>query len=173
MKSRIRSGVLAGLCAGVVFGLMMQFWLTAITERGVEVPLIEMVARLGGATQSWAGWLIHLFISAGVGGVFGLLHGRERETDRAEVVLGTLYGFSWYVAGGLILMPILLGKEPFAPLTSEWEYSVALGSLMGHLLFGVFLGGSFALLNNPRVKLVSVAPMGQKEVEKEKPRKAA
>jgi hypothetical protein len=50
--------------------------------------------------------------------------------------------------GGLILMPLLLGMPAFAPLMMEMMRPVAMGSLMGHLLYGLILGGGFAMLSH-------------------------
>jgi hypothetical protein len=52
----------------------------------------------------------------------------------------------WWILGGLILMPVLLGMPAFAPLMMPPMRMVAMGSLIGHLLFGLILGGAFAWL---------------------------
>jgi hypothetical protein len=61
-----------------------------------------------------------------------------------------LYGIAWWILGGLILMPMFLGMSPFAPLMREMMRPVALGSLMGHIVFGLILGIVFLLLNRSR-----------------------
>jgi hypothetical protein len=43
-------------------------------------------------------------------------------------------------------MPLLLGMTVFAPLLMEPMRPVAMGSLIGHLIYGVILGGGFAML---------------------------
>ena len=43
-------------------------------------------------------------------------------------------------------MPLFLGMPAFAPLVMAPMRPVAMGSLMGHLIFGVILGGEFAML---------------------------
>ena len=50
------------------------------------------------------------------------------------------YGFAWWILGGLILMPVLLGMPAFAPLRMAPMRPVAMGSLVGHLVYGVLLG---------------------------------
>jgi hypothetical protein len=40
-------------------------------------------------------------------------------------------------------MPVLLGMPPFAPLTMPEMQMVAMGSLVGHLVYGLILGGLF------------------------------
>jgi hypothetical protein len=54
-------------------------------------------------------------------------------------------------------MPLLLGMPPFAPLQMAAMRPVAMGSLMGHLLYGIILSAGFAMLkqgipNPPRIK---------------------
>jgi hypothetical protein len=45
-------------------------------------------------------------------------------------------------------MPLFLGMPPFAPLMMEMMRPVAIGSLMGHLLYGLILGSGFAMLSH-------------------------
>jgi hypothetical protein len=59
---------------------------------------------------------------------------------------GAAYGFAWWILGGLILMPIYLGMPAFAPLMMPPMRMMAMGSSLGHLIFGVILGGTFAWL---------------------------
>ena len=55
---------------------------------------------------------------------------------------------TWWILEGLVLMPILLGMSPFAPLMMPPMRMVAMGSLVGHLVYGVILGGAFAWLRH-------------------------
>jgi hypothetical protein len=43
-------------------------------------------------------------------------------------------------------MPVALGMPAFAPLLMKPMVPVAMGSLMGHILYGVVLGTSFVWL---------------------------
>ena len=65
---------------------------------------------------------------------------------KVNVIWGALYGFVWWILGGLILMPALLGMSPFAPLMMAPMRPVAMGSLIGHLIYGLILGGVFPWL---------------------------
>ncbi len=44
-------------------------------------------------------------------------------------------------------MPILLGMSAFAPLVMPPMRPVAMGSLMGHILYGLILGAVFVWLS--------------------------
>ena len=73
-KSRIATAAIAGVIAGVVFGAMMQM-MSAPTPDGGQMSMIAMVGMLVGSPTVAAGWLYHLFNSAVISGLFGLVVG--------------------------------------------------------------------------------------------------
>jgi hypothetical protein len=147
MRSTLAAGAVAGLVAGVVFGLMMQM-MSAPGPNGSPMPMMAMVAQVVGSSSIAVGWLYHLFNSVVIGAVFGfLLAGRVGGSMRRGAALGAGYGVLWWVLGGLILMPLFLGMPPFAPLRMAPMRVVAMGSLLGHLIYGVVLGASLARLS--------------------------
>src|SRR6266498_2641482 len=81
-----------------------------------------------------------------IGGIFGWLLGNRSQRIGAGLGWGALYGFVWWILGALILMPLFLGMPAFAPLMMAPMRPVAMGSLMGHLIYGIILGGGFAIL---------------------------
>ena len=146
MRSDINNGIVAGLVGGVVFGIMMQM-MNAPTPEGGQMPMMAMVAKVVRSDSMAVGWLYHLFNSAVIGAIFGQLLGSRSQRIGAGVGWGAAYGFVWWILGGLILMPMFLGMSAFAPLMMAPMRSVAMGSLIGHLLYGAVLGGGFALLH--------------------------
>jgi uncharacterized membrane protein YagU involved in acid resistance len=105
-----------------------------------------MVAMVVRSQSLVVGWLYHLFNSAVIGALFGaLLVGRARGYGTGAG-WGALWGLVWWVLGALILMPILLGMPPFASLRMPPMRPVAMGSLVGHLIYGVILGAVFVRL---------------------------
>jgi len=149
MLSKLMAGVMAGLIAGVVFGVMMQM-MSAPTPDGGSMPMINMVAMIVGSQSAVVGWAYHLFNSVVIGGIFGLLLGGRITTYSTGLLWGALYGMVWWVLGALILMPLFLGMQPFAPLVMAPMRMVAMGSLMGHIIFGLILGAGVALLSQPK-----------------------
>ena len=145
MFGRIGASIVAGLIAGVVFGMMMQMMM-APTPDGGQMPMIAMVGQIVGSPTAGAGWLYHLFNSAVIGAIFGWLLGERVHGYGSAFGRGAAYGFVWWILGGLILMPILLGMPAFAPLMMPPMRMVAMGSLIGHLIYGLILGGAFAWL---------------------------
>jgi hypothetical protein len=146
MSGRIGASVIAGLLAGVVFGTMMQTMM-APTPDGGQMSMIAMVGQIVGSPTVGAGWLYHLFNSAAIGAVFGWLLGDRIHGYASALGWGAAYGFVWWILGGLILMPVLLGMSAFAPLALPPMRMVAIGSLIGHLIYGLILGGAFAWLS--------------------------
>ncbi|MGI8895282.1 MAG: hypothetical protein ACR2HE_06460 [Casimicrobiaceae bacterium] len=145
MRNRITAGIVAGLIAGVAFGMMMQI-MTAPKPGGGEMPMMVMVANVVRSDSLVIGWLYHLFNSAVTGGIFGWLLGDRIRGYGAATGWGALYGVAWWILGALILMPLLLGMPAFAPLMMPPMRPVAMGSLIGHLVFGVIVGVGFMLL---------------------------
>ncbi|HET6761708.1 MAG TPA: hypothetical protein VFH13_06385 [Gemmatimonadaceae bacterium] len=144
-RSRMVDGALAGIGGGLPFGLMMQM-MTAPTPDGRHVPMMAMVAMVVRSDSLMIGWLYHLFNSAVIGALFGLLLGRHVHSAATGLAWGVAWGVIWWVLGALILMPLLLGMEPFAALRMPPMRPVAMGSLVGHLIYGVILGWIFVVL---------------------------
>jgi hypothetical protein len=146
MRNRVLAGVVAGLVAGIVFGFTMQM-MSAPTPDGRQMPMMGMIAQVVRSDSLAVGWLYHLFNSAVIGAIFGWLLG-DRIAGRLGpgAGWGAIYGFGWWILGGLILMPVFLGMPAFAPLKMPPMRPVAMGSLMGHLIFGLILGTATASL---------------------------
>ena len=153
--SRIAASTIAGLVAGVVFGLMMQM-MTAPTPDGGRVPMMTMVAGVVRSDSLLVGWLYHLFNSALIGAIFGGVLGSRVEDYGSGLLWGGLYGVAWWVLGGLILMPALLGMPLFAPMMMAPMRPVAWGSFIGHVLYGLILGSVFVWLG----KTAAAQPAG-------------
>lgn len=145
MSSKLNASIAGGLIAGVVFGLMMQM-MTALAPDGSEMPVIAMIGQIVGSPTVLAGWVYHLFNSAVIGALFGWVLGGRVHNYTSGLTWGAAYGFVWWIVGGLLLMPILLGMPAFAPLMMPEMRMVAMGSLVGHLIYGLILGGTFAWL---------------------------
>jgi hypothetical protein len=150
MFSRIGAAVIAGLIAGIVFGLMMQMMM-APTPDGGQMPMIAMVGQIIGSPTVGAGWAYHLFNSAVIGAIFGWLLGSRVHSLSSALAWGTVYGFIWWILGGLVLMPMMLGMPAFAPLMMPPMRMVAIGSLVGHLIFGGLLGSLYLWMRHRAV----------------------
>lgn len=145
MRSRILAGVLTGVVAGIVFGIMMQM-MSAPTPDGGRMPMMAMVAMVVRSQSLLVGWLYHLFNSAVIGALFGAFLGARAHGYREGLGWGAAWGAFWWVLGALILMPLLLGMPPFAALRMPPMRPVAMGSLVGHLTYGLVLGAAYVRL---------------------------
>lgn len=127
LMTRTRDGALAGIGGGIVFGALMAM-----------MGMLPMIAMLVGSTSAVVGALVHLVISAGLGMLFAL----AVPALEAPALLGAgaLYGVVWWVLGPLLIMPAWLGGPLFTIDT------MALRSLMGHVVFGVVAAGVLVLL---------------------------
>lgn len=116
-------GVLGGLAGGLAFGLMMQ-----------ALGMIGMIAMLVGSESLAVAWVVHLAISALFGAVYGAVAAPRLSGWGPGLASGVLYGALWWVLGPLLLMPARMGMPLFTVDT------MALQSLVGHLVFGLVLG---------------------------------
>jgi hypothetical protein len=153
MRSKIGAGVVAGLLAGVVFGILMHL-ISTPSPMGGRMSMMAMMARVVRSDEIIAGWMYLLVNSVVMGGIFALVLGDRASKLGQGLVWGALYGLLLWVLGALVLMPLLLGMEVFAPLTMEPMRHGAWLSLAAHLLSGLLLGGAFAML----VRRVGPAP---------------
>jgi hypothetical protein len=130
---------------------MMMQMMTAPMPDGGRMPMIAMVGQIIGSPTVAGGWAYHLFNSIVIGGIFGWIFGSRASDYRRGLGWGAGYGLAWWILGGLVLMPLFLGMPPFAPLMMPPMRMVAMGSLVGHLAYGLILGGVFVALTHRTV----------------------
>jgi hypothetical protein len=145
---KLGASVVAGLAGGLVFGVMMHM-MVAPTPDGGQMPMMAMIGQIIGSPSVVVGWMCHLFNSAVIGAIFGWLLGNNVRTLGSAFGWGAAYGLGWWILGGLVLMPVLLGMPAFAPVTMPGMRGIAMGSLIGHLLYGLTLGGVLAATHRP------------------------
>lgn len=126
------AGAIAGLGGGLVFGMMMAM-----------MGMLPMVAMLAGSQDPMIGFVVHMAISAFIGGVYGLVAGRLPQKALTGVVAGAVNGVVWWVLGALIAMPLMLGMSNMVFQIGEAQWL----SLMGHVIYGVITGLIFIPLS--------------------------
>ncbi len=127
MSRRLAAGVAGGLVGGVLFGLMMQ-----------AMGMMEMIAGLIEQQDTGTGWVVHLTISVVFGLIYAFTLGNLRHTWGSAAGFGALYGVFWWVGGALLIMPTMMGMPVFAVGQTQMM------SLIGHLVYGVALGLTYA-----------------------------
>ncbi|NDJ62377.1 MAG: DUF1440 domain-containing protein [Chloroflexi bacterium] len=126
------SGALAGLLGGLVFGGWMS-----------RVQFFPLVAQILQTDSADAGYALHILISVIIGATFGVLFRADIRGLGTSIAWGFAYGFIWWILGALTLMPVFLG------VGVQWSLGVAqenFGSLVGHIVYGLILGLSYALI---------------------------
>lgn len=143
-------GLVAGLVGGVGMGLVLLL--------GPDV--FEILGALLGSATVAAGWIVHLSVSMAFGIAFALVVSRRSvrqfvgsfdEYAGAGVAFGTVLGL---VVGGLIL-PAAVARAgvatlplPFLPLPgTAAELVGAAVFAVGHLVYGLFVGATFATIS--------------------------
>ena len=159
MRSKLGAGILAGVVAALPYGLIMSIVTSPMgmqssepmgmggsMEMGEREPMIMMVAHMVRSDNFAVAWTLLLLGGVLMGAVFALLLGGRRAMLRAWLLRGALYCAAWWIAGSLVLMPMVLGMQAFSPLTTATMRGGAMVSLAAYLFSGAILGGVFALL---------------------------
>ena len=140
--------VLPGLVAGLVFAM----WAMMV---GIFTPGSNFLAPPQGIAQSvgigvpghdfqllpfFAGLMAHMMNSIVLGAIFIVLAGAIHLRGRGAILAGMMYGLVVYVGMYWILLRGLLPgtSQSFLTANPEWSW------IVGHLMFGVILGGLFA-----------------------------
>jgi hypothetical protein len=127
--SRAGAGVVGGLAGAVVIGGIFQLL-------GVMKPLAE----LGDDTSYTVAWVLVLVAYGFAGGLFGVLFGRWISRQMVSAIgIGLVFGAALWAVVGLVLTPLLLGKDVFA-INDD-----AMLSLGAHVAFGVVLAAVYAV----------------------------
>ena len=120
--STLIRGLLAGLLAAGLLG-------AALDAQG---QLLATTAPLSGGSN-FAAWVVNLAVGLVAGGGFAVLYSNPPDGSGAGLIRGTAYGFFWWVAGALTLVPLLGG----AGLNWSVEgIQPVFATLPGYLLFG-------------------------------------
>jgi uncharacterized membrane protein YagU involved in acid resistance len=130
----IQHGTYAGLAGGVVFGAMMGM-----------MGMLPMIGQMAGVPSAAAGFILHLAISAFIGGSFAVLFNNAVTSTGSGLGIGAAYGAAWWVLGPLTLMPLMMGMGVNWNLTAA---TAMLPSLVGHIIYGLILGATYARLRS-------------------------
>jgi hypothetical protein len=147
MRERITVGAVAGLAAALLLELaMLERTVTGLDRQ--RLSALAVVAEAAHAHGALAGALIALAYGGVIGALFGWLTRRLRLTALSGLHWGVLYGLSWAIVSGLVVVPLLQGEVPFGAAALVLMAPALLGSWLGHALYGALLGVGCALITN-------------------------
>jgi uncharacterized membrane protein YagU involved in acid resistance len=129
--------LLAGGAAGILGGLAFGAWMA-------QVNFFPLIADLVGSDSPELGMALHIGIAIIIGASFGLLFQRDVRGAGSSLGWGMGYGLLWWFVGPLTLLPLLRGQ---APDWSALRGGQLFGSLVGHIIYGLIVGGVYAFFD--------------------------
>jgi uncharacterized membrane protein YagU involved in acid resistance len=147
----IVAGGLAGTLGGVIFGRWMS-----------EGDFFPLLAGFGELHSHTATMTLHFGIAMVIGATFGMLFQRDIRGYGSSMGWGLGYGIFWWFLGQLTLLPVA------ARIPLDWSAehgSELFGALVGHILYGLILGVTYATLDRVWVRLFIQSDPLNREVE--------
>ena len=135
--------IVAGGLAGLLGGFIFDRWMSA----GEFFPLLAGLSGLPSRASSLA---LQFVIAVLMGVIFGLLFQRDVRSYGSCMGWGVGYATLWWFLGPMTVFP-LLSRTPL-----DWSSesgSAMFGALVGHILYGLILGVSYATLDKIWVRL--------------------
>lgn len=136
-------GIIVGAFSGLLGGLIFGRWMSA----GDFFPLLAGFAE--GHSHA-ANVLLQFGVAVAMGSLFGLLFQRDVRGFGSSMGWGLGYAIFWWFLGPLTLLPALTGQE------INWSAdkgSELFGSLVGHVLYGLIIGVTYATIDRIWVRL--------------------
>src|SRR6516164_9816395 len=135
--------VVAGGLAGILGGTIFDRWMSA----GQFFPLLSGLSANLSPTRSL---VFQFLLAVMMGVVFGVLFQRDVRGYGSCMGWGIGYAILWWFLGPMTLLP-LVSRTPL-----DWSAdagSAMFGSLVGHILYGLILGVSYATIDRVWVRL--------------------
>ena len=152
--------IVAGGLAGLLGGFIFDRWMSA----GEFFPLLAGLSELPSRASSIA---LQFVIAVLMGVIFGLLFQRDVRSYGSCMGWGVGYATLWWFLGPMTVLPLL--SRTSVDWSSE-SGSAMFGALVGHILYGLILGVSYATLDKIWVRLL--IPVGPSEPRSAWPRPA-
>lgn len=134
----LSSAVVAAVLGSITFGITMSLTMGEVLF--TAIPGMYGFEGVSRTAAIFVGWAIHLSHGTVLGLLFGVAVTAVPECgERLEygLVAGLAYGVLLWIALASLLMPFWVGRTtPMDPSVPDWQ----LWSLVGHLLYGAFLG---------------------------------
>jgi len=144
VKFNWRRAIIAGGFAGVLGGLIFGRWVSS----GDYFPLLAGYGPLN--ISRMAIIVLHFGVALLIGITFGLLFQRDVKGYGSCMGWGLGYAILWWFLGQLTLLPMAAHRQV------EWsadQASAVFGSLVGHVLYGLILGVTYATFDRVWLRL--------------------
>src|ERR687892_742630 len=131
-----RAVVVGGL-AGLIGGWAFSKWMA-------QVNFFPLIAGLVNSDSIMVGVTLHFIFAVIIGASFGVLFQRDVRGFGSSMGWGAGYGIFWWFLGPLTILPIWQGHQ------LDWSYqrgSLLFGSLVGHIIYGLIVGLTYAALD--------------------------
>ena len=126
-------GGLAGIVGGWAFGKWME-----------QINFFAIIAQLVGSDSPMVGVVLHFTFAIIIGASFGLLFQRDVRGLGSSMGWGMAYGLFWWFLGPLTILPLWMGR---ALDWSSAQGSALFGPLVGHLVYGLVIGLTYAAID--------------------------
>jgi uncharacterized membrane protein YagU involved in acid resistance len=138
MNARIGRAAVAGI-VGTIAMTVIGAWIAPLMGMPRMNPAEMLAGAMGGnAALGWAGhFMIGIVLAVGYSLVAGSLPG-------APALRGALYGVAPWLMAQIVVMP-MMGMPLFSG-----SAVMAMGSLVGHLVYGAVVGGVYGPVSAPR-----------------------
>ena len=114
---------------GAMLGIIAGFLFLAFMGPGMTTMVAGM---MGEGSAEILGFILHLIFSAVIGAIYAGWVESMATGGWQTLAVGLIYGVIWWIIGGNIIMPAVMGGDVLA-----LDFSGA--SLFGHIIFGVTL----------------------------------
>ena len=144
VKFNWRRAIIAGGLAGVLGGLIFGRWVSS----GDYFPLLAGYGPLNTSRMNII--VLHFGVALLIGITFGLLFQRDVKGYGSCMGWGLGYAILWWFVGQLTLLPIAAHRQV------DWsadQASALFGSLVGHILYGLILGVTYATFDRVWLRL--------------------
>jgi len=133
MDTRVTKSILAGIIGTAV----MSFIMTVAPMMGIpEMNPPAMLAGMMGMPIA-VGWLIHFVIGIVFAALYVFLFA-PRISMKNKIIKGSLFGIVAFVLAqvGMMALELVIGDMP---TPNENMLGMLIGSIMGHVVFGIFV----------------------------------
>lgn len=132
----ILNGIISGVIAGAIFTIFL-----------IKNGMLPVLGHMINNPTVVGGLIVHTVMSLAVGIVFALALHKVVKNIGIGILFGILAGVGLFLAGPMTMMPTMIDH---APLFDKWNltaFAEAKAVLMGHIVFGIILGGVYGYLN--------------------------